>query len=331
MIREITKEILNNERIFLEQIEAREIFDEIYQGLADKISTTAFIVALKTLKQENETLQAIIEASTDAISKPEHSFQNNFQTINLSPNEEYFDVYFALDIINCANNINSIKYSVPNFNNKYFSILKNYIEIKPYSKETLDKIASDKFSYFYLNENEKYIKYTDEIRKNLDFENIFDFTDNFLNPFSIKNQMIGVNSVENVQKLANLSLLLNYDNSLVVTSASGLPFATLDSENTIAEAWKNKIFTYTLSAELLDLPKYSINEIKLSNNQNSFEITKNVFENKVKDVFYYTIVLNSALALYISKNANSLIDGIKLAQNTIDSGLAKEKLDQISK
>ncbi len=329
MIKEITKEILNNKRSFLEQIEIREIFDEIYQGLANKITTTAFITALKTLQLENETLQAIIEASNDAINKPEHSFKNNFQTVNLNPNTKYFDVYFALDIINSANNINSIKYSVGDFNNNHFLELKKHLNIEPYSSKTLEQIESKKFCYFYLDENEKYIKYTDEIRKNLSFENIFDLTDYFLNPFSVKNQIIGVNSIENVQKFANLSLLLNYDNSLVTTSSTGLSFATLDGENTIAEAWKNKIFTYTLSAELLDLPKYSIEEIKINNAKDTFEITKDIFENKTKNAYYYTIVLNSALALYISKNASSLIDGIKLAEKTIDSGLAKEKLQQI--
>ncbi len=330
MIKEITKEILNNERVFLEQIETREIFDEIYQGLANEITTTAFIVALKTLSLENETLEALIEASVDAVNKPKHSFLNNFQTINLNPNERYFDTYFAVDIINSANNINSIKYSVENFNNSYFKELKNYININPYSDKILEEIEEKKFSYFYLNENEKYIKYISEIRKNLNFENVFDLADYFLNPFSIKNQMIGVNSIENVQKFANLSLLLNYDNSLVVTSSTGLPFAALDGENTIAEAWKNKIFTYTLSSELLDLPKYSIEEIKINDIKDTFEITKNVFKNKKKDVFFYTIVLNSALALYISKNASSLVDGIKLAENTIESGLAEEKLTQIT-
>ena len=330
MIKEITKDILENNKVVLEQIEAREIFDEIYQGLSGEITSTAFIVALQKIVKTEETLQAIIEASTDAVKKPTSEFKNAFQTISTSYCSDYLDIYFAVDIINSANNITTIKYATDKFNNT--DTFKTFaIQGQNYSREFLDNLEETNFCYYYLDKDEKYLKYTNEIRKNFDFENIFDFIDCFLNPFGIKNHMIGTSNTDDVQKTAKLALLLKYDNTITLTSAQGLPYATLDKENTIAEAWKNKIFTYTLNSELLDLPNYSIDKIKTENNKESLEIIKKVFDGKIKDAPYYTIILNSALSLYISKNASSIMDGIKIAQKTIDSGLAMEKIKQIEK
>lgn len=328
MIKEITKRILSSEITALDQIEVREIFDEIYQGISNEISSTAFIVALEKITKTEELLQAAIEASNDAVIKPFCNLDNLFQTINLAPNEKYLDIFFALDVINSANNIKSIKYATEKFNNsKAFKKYGNKIE--KYSQNIVDYLEENNFLYYYLNSDEKYLKYTNAIRKNLEFENIFDFIDNFLNPFNIKNQLIGADNSYDIQKIAQLALMLKYENTIAVKSPCEIPYAVLEGENHIAEAWKNKIFSYTLDAKLLDLPTYTIDKIKVENDEESLEIIENVFNNKIKDAPYYTIILNSALALYISKSAPSLIDGIKLAQKTIDEGKAKEKLEQI--
>ena len=328
MIKEITNDIISGKKNQLEQIEIREIFDEIYQGISNSISSSAFIAAFEKTVKTEETLQAVIEASQDAIRKQNCTFDNLFQTINLSYNNNYLDVYFAVDIINAANNIKAVKAATPRTNNN--SIFRKYsLKSQSYSNEFMSKFEENSFCYYYLGPDEKYLKYTNEIRNNVSFENIFDFVDYFLNPFSVKNCMVGVNNQENVQKMAQLALLLKYENTLIVSAPDAIPYAVLEGENTIAEAWKNKIFTYTLDSKLIDLPLFPIDDIKINNESDSIRIIKDVFENKTKNAAYYTIVLNSGLSLYISKNAPSLIDGIKLAQKTIESDLAIKKITQI--
>ena len=64
--------------------------------------------------------------------------------------------------------------------------------------------------------------------------------------------------------------------------------------------------------------------------QNKSELFE-IMQGKLKNAKYDVIVLNSALALYISKKADSIMDGIDLAKKTIDTGLMLEKFEHIKK
>ena len=115
----------------------------------------------------------------------------------------------------------------------------------------------------------------------------------------------------------------------MLSGDNNLPFISPNGETFIAEAWKNKIFTYVLSPELLGYSEASLDEIKVYSKEENAKNIIEIFENKLKDAKFNSIILNSALSLYISKKADSIISGINLAKKTIETGLALEKLNQI--
>ena len=153
----------------------------------------------------------------------------------------------------------------------------------------------------------------------------------FINPYNAKNQIIGIDDINLVEKYANIALKLNNSNTIVFASEDGLPFVSLCSETKVAEAWKNKIFSYDLNASLLNLKNHNQEELLCENNEENLELILNVFENKTKNAIYDVITVNSGLALYISKKANSILNGIDLAKKTIENNLAQEKFNQNKK
>ena len=73
----------------------------------------------------------------------------------------------------------------------------------------------------------------------------------------------------------------------------------------------------------------SNNELLCENYEQNAEDILAVIGNKTKNAKYEAAILNSALSLYISKKAPSLLDGLELAKKTLDTGLVLEKFNQI--
>jgi len=325
----INKLLLGND---LDDITIMEVFDEILSGLADSVVASSFITALKMKNESWEEAANSILASRNAINKINFNYNNEnlIENIVLFEDKNTLDISLATDIICAANNLGALKYSFnsPFYKNNSFEVLSK-LNINFNNEKFKDEFEILNFAYMLLEPEEAYYKYSSQISRKLPFFNIFNTIDKMLNPYGAKNQMIGVNGYDFVEKFANISLKLNNSNTIVVSGANNLPYISCEGETKVAEAWKNKIFTYNLTPELLGFKTYSIDEIKCENAEHNAQILFDVFSTKLKGAPYEMIIMNSALALYISKKADSILEGLELAKKTIDDGLALHKLKQI--
>ena len=327
MIIEATKSLIEGNNLTL--IDTREVFDEILSGLADEIQTSAFLTALKTKEMTNDEFIGAVSSSSEAIVVPNVSFnnQNSIQNLCLDKKENILDVSFVQDLICSANNLPILKYSFDEDPFKTpFSLGIDLNKNKNISSLVFENLN---FGYIYLSKTSPYFKYLNKILRSGLFDEILNPIFTFVNPLKSKNIFLGVKNKELVQKYANIALTLKYDNSIFVSSSNNFPFLSLEGESFIAEAWKNKIFTYVANAELLGFREASNADLICSSQEENANDILEILDGKIKNPKYDFVVLNSALSLYISKKADSIIDGINLAKKTIDSGLAKEKLEQI--
>jgi len=334
MIKEAINKISSGEELTL--VEIREVFDEIIQGLADSTLTSSFVTALHQKKISIDEYLGSIISTKEAISKIKlnNDTENVIENISLGNIETFFDINLAVDLVCSSANLGALRYSFQSseFENNSF---KNLIAlgINPCSdiENFIDNFEKTNFGYVYLPIKQPYFKYCCEISRKLPFDSIFSTLDKTLNPYMAKNQLIGVTSKELVEKFANICLGLNNSNSIVLCANNSLPFVSTEGETCVAEAWKNKIFTYILTPELLGFKSHALDEIKIENKEHFADLLIEVFKNKTKGAIYDFIVMNSCLSLYISKKANSLIEAIELAQKTIDNGLVYEKIEEIRK
>ena len=327
MIRESINRLISG--YDLTSTDIKEVFDEILSGLADDVLTSSFATALRAKGENDEEISASILAARDFLPKFSLPKIDLIENISFIDNENFIDIPFAMDIVLAACDLGSIRYNLSEFLdfNRSFMTLKNAgVENFNYDENLLEKSY---FSYFQIPQDTNYVKYTKNVSKSLHFKNIFNILNKMLNPLRAKNQFIGVETRDLVEKFANICLRLNNENTMVLNGENNFPFASVEGDTFVAEAWKNKIFTYVINPELVGLKTASLDDIKCDNSFHGLEIIKNVFQNKIKGAPYDIIVLNSALALYIAKKAESIMDGILLAKRTIDSNLANDKYNQI--
>lgn len=332
MIEEVLNKLVNSEECSNSDI--LEAFDEIFSGLANMSQATSLIALLsQDIFKENLLKNSIISARS-AMNKInlQKRPEDLFESIIFSK-DNYFDFSLSNDIICSANGLSCVKY----FNYKPFSKNFNSLEILSnldivFSKNLengLDFFERNNFGYFILNDENKYFKYVSEISGNIEFNNILKIINKMLNPYNIKNQFIGFNDFSHVEDMAKLCLELGNVNTIVVSSKNNVPFVSLCGETLVCEAWKNKIFKYNLSSQLLELNEVDTKDLIVENASHNAKILFDIFKYKLHDGLFDVICANAGLALYISKKADSLFDGIKLAKQTIDNSLAFEKLIEL--
>ena len=331
MIKEALEKLLNGYN--LTPTDIKEVFDEIVSGLADEILVSSFLTALKLKGESTDEISAAILSCRESFRTLNSNFLKDemFENVVFGNRDGLLDISFAVDIVLSASDLKVFKYSLAsdyNFNQSFqtFNLINN--GNFDYSESVFERTG---FIYFLFPSCENYVKYTKNISRALCFSNLLNITDKMLSPLGAKNQVIGLVEKDLVEKYADICLKLNNHNTLALSGVNGFPFASIEGETFVAEAWKNKIFTYIITPELVGLKAASFDEIKCENSAHGLEIIKNVFENKIKNAPYDIIVLTSALSLYITKKADSIMDGILLAKKIIDSNLAREKLEQLIK
>ena len=313
-------------------INIEECFDEIFSGLSDSVLSGIFLSLLEIRQYDSDEIVSAINSARGAIKKIKLAVDSNSLIENFCLNNcpKYLDISFAMDIILSANNLGAVKYIPLNsfYQNTSFDTFKAFGA--DLGKLTTDNYEKTKFVYYCLDKSEPYMKYTKELYRILPFKTILNITNHFLNPFGAKSCAVALSDKDLVEKYANICLNLGYTNSIIF-SGGEFPYVSIEGESKVSEAWKNKIFSYTMTPELLNLERNSLESIKVENSNHSAEVINAVFENKLKGANFDIIILNSALALYITKCAKSLMEGVELARKTITEGKALEQLEMVKR
>ena len=317
----------------LDEIETKEAFDEIFSGLADEITASSFITALEIKNETMDEIIAAILSSREFVNKISlgGDLNNFFESVILVSDDGYFDIKLAVDLICSANSLGVLRYTFNNCfeKNKSFELLKLMGVRFENSHNIIRDFERLNFGYFVLGADEKFYKYSNHLSRSLEFDNILKILEKMLNPYCAKNQIIGLNDKQKVEFFANIALRLNNSNTIVLSGNNSFPYVCPSGETYVAEAWKNKIFTYVLTPELLGFKEYPIVDLICSDYETNASELVLLLQNKLQGAKKDCVILNAALALYISKKANSIMDGIEIAKKTIENGSAYDKFIQI--
>jgi len=166
-------------------------------------------------------------------------------------------------------------------------------------------------------------------RKEMGVRTIFNVLGPLTNPALVKNQVLGVFSRDLVRPMAEVLQRLGSEHVLVVHSADGLDEISIAEKSYVAELNNGEIREYTVSPEEFGLERTSLETLTAADAEASLNIIKQAFktgEGPAVDI----ITLNAGAALYASNIADTLKEGVLMAQDAIGSGLAREKMSELA-
>lgn len=165
-------------------------------------------------------------------------------------------------------------------------------------------------------------------RKKINKRTAFNLLGPISNPAGVKNQLIGVSSIEYLDRLPLLLKQKGAQNIMTVRSDNGLDEFSTSAVNRVCMLKNEKILTNAIDPEILGLHKSSLKDIQIETRQQAIESFVNVLENTANQAMIETTALNAAAGLIVGNVVKNFDEGIELALETIKNGKAYRKFEE---
>jgi len=157
---------------------------------------------------------------------------------------------------------------------------------------------------------------------------IFNLLGPLTNPAGASAQVVGVYSLDLVEKVAEALSRLGVHRALVVHGLDGLDEITVTGPTRIAEVREGKVRTYEVTPEEFGIKRARLEDISGGNAETNAAIIREILAGN-KSPRRDVVLLNAAAALVAAGRAEHLGDALPLAAKSIDSGAAAAKLDAL--
>lgn len=168
------------------------------------------------------------------------------------------------------------------------------------------------------------------VRKELKIRTIFNILGPMLNPASVRRQLIGVFSKDYMEPISKVLALVGCEDVAVVHSEDGLDEITVTGK-TFLLRYHNKEFKWlTIAPEDFGLKRATIDKIKGGDKKSNAKIILSLLQgskNEMRDM----VLMNAAVALTVAGKSKDFMEGFEMAKNSIDSGNAYRKLEELLK
>ncbi|MEL7614247.1 anthranilate phosphoribosyltransferase [Vreelandella titanicae] len=165
-------------------------------------------------------------------------------------------------------------------------------------------------------------------RREMGVRTLFNILGPLTNPAGAPNQVLGVYAPELVPLMAEVLKTLGSRHVMVVHSEDGLDEISLARPTLVAELKEGKISQYTITPEELGIERQSLATLKAATAEDSLRLVKAALsgEGAAADM----VALNAGAALYCAGVADTLKEGVMVAQDAQASKLPLEKLKELS-
>ena len=175
------------------------------------------------------------------------------------------------------------------------------------------------------------MKYAVGPRKEMATRTIFNLLGPLTNPANAKSQVMGVFDKKWLRPIAEVLKALGSEHVMVVHSQDGLDEISLAAATDVAELKNGEIREYQISPEDFGIPTQSVASLQAQDAEQSLALIKSALEGKgevnpARDI----VALNAGAAIYVCGVADSLAEGVTIAEDVIGSGMAKIKMSELA-
>jgi anthranilate phosphoribosyltransferase len=172
------------------------------------------------------------------------------------------------------------------------------------------------------------VKHAQEARLLLKGRTVFNMLGPLTNPVRARMQLIGAWSVRSAEMLAQASARLGIERAFVVHGADGLDEISTTVHTTVFQVEGGRVQKGRWTPADFGVPEASMEDLKGGDPEMNAGIIRTVLDGQAgaaRDI----VVVNAAAALFLAQRVQDLKEAVALANETIDSGAARRKLEQL--
>ena len=165
-------------------------------------------------------------------------------------------------------------------------------------------------------------------RRELGVRTLFNVLGPLTNPAGAPNQVIGVYSRAWLKPLAETLCQLGARHVLIVHAEDGMDEISIAGRTWISELKEGRLEHYSVTPEEFGIKPQDTGPLAVKDAAESLALLRAVLDNRrgaARDI----VCLNAGAAIYAAGRADSIHDGVTRAAELIDSGAARQKLQQL--
>lgn len=330
-IKEAINKIINGEN--LTQDEMADVMNEIMSGKTTSAQKGGFLVALKA---KGETPEELLGAAK--------ALRSHTLKVNISDNKNLidccgtggdggktFNISTAVAIIIASGGVKVAKHGNRAVSSKSgsFDVLEALKIKTDYTKEESEKIIEEKGMAFLLAPSYNGgMKNVGKERAELGTRTIFNMLGPLLNPAPLTGQLMGVYDEGLIETVGKVLLDLGLDRALVVHGNDGLDELTTTTTSVVCEIKDGRLSKYIFDPIEHGISLAEPKDIEGGTPKENAMIILDILRGQ-KGAKRDIVVLNAAAGLFAGKIVDSIAEGIKVAEELIDSGKALSKYNDL--
>ena len=332
MIKEAIVKIVSKEDLTYE--EAYTVMNEIMSGETTPTQNAAFLASLSTKSARAETTAEIAGCAAAMREKatPVDAGPDLFEIVGTGgDNAHSFNISTTSALVAAAGGMRVAKHGNRAASSKCgtadcLEALGGNIDQSPDKcRQLLDEVG---MCFFFAQKYHTSMKYVGAIRRELGFRTVFNILGPLTNPGHPSMQLLGVYDEYLVQPLAQVLMNLGVKRGMVVYGQDKLDEISLSAPTTVCEFKDGWMKNYVITPEQFGLQRCTKQDLVGGTPAENAEITKAILSGE-KGPKRDAVLMNAGAALYIGGKAESLAEGVKLAEEIIDSGKAMTTLEKL--
>jgi len=172
------------------------------------------------------------------------------------------------------------------------------------------------------------MRHVSTARKQLGKRTAFNLLGPLSNPAGVKNQLVGVFSIEYLDRLPLLLKRKGAENIMTVRSDDGMDEFSTSAVNRVCVLKNDKVLMNAIDPEVLGLHKSTLQDIQISTREDAIKSFVGVLNNTANQAMIETTALNAAGGLIVANISKNFEEAVELALDTIKSGKAFSFLEK---
>lgn len=174
----------------------------------------------------------------------------------------------------------------------------------------------------------KSMRNVSQARSEMGIRSIFNILGPLSNPSGAQNQVIGVFNPDLTEVFAQAMRMMGVQRALVVNARDGMDEISTASDTVVSEIKDGRVVNYILTPEEFGFERTILECLQGGDAKTNAAITMDILKGSTghrRDI----VLLNAAATIYVSGRADSIAEGIEIAKDSIDSGKALQKLQDL--
>jgi anthranilate phosphoribosyltransferase len=314
----------------LTQEESAAVLGEVMSGRASEIQIAAFLIALRTKGETVQEIAGLAQAMRAFATPVNVAREDLLDTAGTGGGQRTFNVSTTAALIAAGAGCAVAKHgnrSATGLSGSadLLEALGARIDLPPDAVATC--ISECGFGFMFAPSHHQATRYVVPVRRELAVRTIFNFLGPLTNPAGARRQLIGVSHPGYLDTMAGALARLGTEHALLVSSEDGLDEMSISAPTRVVEVRGAELRGYSVTPEEVGLTRSALSEVPGGDPGENAAIARRILAGEPgapRDL----AALNAGAAIYVGGGAAGLEEGVRKAQEAIDTGAAQAALDR---